>query len=324
MRSAPDEFLKQVSARAPNFWFDVERLRDPADPPWVYVPTERAAKSDRLRGLSENAETLSMLSAWRTTRSIYRFDVTLKEALLKTPVSGLLPAEHLLRLPAWSGFVEGDPAWDYAAGFWWLLDQVDSRPVLRLIPLVWSIADEHGPSFWMPCGEQLVDLSDTVETAAKKHDAASTASRGLPSPAWKPSTQARWDSFITANLGRRLALLLYLCAEDVDLPDAHPAHPSTRRIRQRKDCPTQAVEWDVGVRIGAALRQARSEAAEAAGGTHAAPRAHVRAAHWHSFWTGPRTGEQVLRLRWLSPILVGRGETVTVIRPVRDIGPPAC
>jgi hypothetical protein len=315
----PDGYLRQVSITAPNFWLAVERLRDSRDPSWLY--TESAIER-RLpaysRCIDDYRKHFALLAAWRVTRGVYRFDADLKEALLATPILGRLPAEHLLRLPAWSGFIEGDPGWSDAAGFWWSIDRVDRRPILRLVPLVWSTG-AYGGSFWMPCNEQTIDLSDTVETAAKKNE-----SKELPAYKWKSAvSKANWEKSLAVCMGRRLALLLYLCADDADLPDAHPAHPSTRRIRQRKDCPVRAVEWDVGVRVGATLRQARSEA-EDVGGTHASPRAHVRSAHWHSFWTGPRTGEQLLRLRWLSPILVGAGETVTVIRPVRDIGPRVC
>ena len=35
------------------------------------------------------------------------------------------------------------------------------------------------------------------------------------------------------------------------------------------------------------------------------PRPHWRRAHWHSYWTGPRDGERIARLKWIPPIPVG-------------------
>lgn len=69
--------------------------------------------------------------------------------------------------------------------------------------------------------------------------------------------------------------------------------------------------WDVGLRIGAALRRAHdAESSEGAGsGTHARPRAHIRRAHWHTFWTGPRDGDRVARVKWLPPIPVNVGDS---------------
>jgi len=81
----------------------------------------------------------------------------------------------------------------------------------------------------------------------------------------------------------------------------------------------------VGVRMGAALRRAKMSAprdtpeAGGEGKQRSSPRAHVRRAHWHGYWTGPRDGEQKFVLKWLSPVLVGGGEEKELpvtIRPV--------
>lgn len=68
--------------------------------------------------------------------------------------------------------------------------------------------------------------------------------------------------------------------------------------------------WDVGVRVGAAIRQQKirkqSEWPERNQGEHNSPRPHVRRGHWHHFWTGPKTQpeERKLILKWLSPMTV--------------------
>ena len=70
--------------------------------------------------------------------------------------------------------------------------------------------------------------------------------------------------------------------------------------------------WLVWRSLGARLRQAR----ENNGGEHASPRAHVRRAHWHSYWMGTRD-EQQLSLKWLHPILVGVGDLPISIKHVQ-------
>ena len=43
-------------------------------------------------------------------------------------------------------------------------------------------------------------------------------------------------------------------------------------------------------------------------GAHSSPRPHVRAAHWHTFWVGPRSAKFPDRkpiIRWLPPIPIG-------------------
>ena len=54
------------------------------------------------------------------------------------------------------------------------------------------------------------------------------------------------------------------------------------------------------------------------------PRAHVRRAHWHGFWTGPRDPERAeerrFDLRWLPPIPVAVDDVndlPVTVRPVK-------
>ena len=54
-------------------------------------------------------------------------------------------------------------------------------------------------------------------------------------------------------------------------------------------------------------RAAEKEIASAQG-AHSSPRPHVRAAHWHTFWVGPRNAKFPERkpiIRWLPPIPIG-------------------
>ena len=85
----------------------------------------------------------------------------------------------------------------------------------------------------------------------------------------------------------------------------------------------------VGTRIGAALQTAK-RADDGAGDkdkqrdakTQNSPVAHMRRAHWHHYWTGPKTGERKLILKWLPPIPVNiEGEAPTVIRKVKPDAP---
>jgi hypothetical protein len=122
---------------------------------------------------------------------------------------------------------------------------------------------------------------------------------------------------------RVIALALYLCADDADY--ARPAWPQPTRTKRGAKWfpPDKPTLWPVGERIGAALRRGglgRETDAAPGTGPRARPRAHIRSAHWHGFWSGPRDGERVLRLRWLPPILVNAesdDNLATTVRPVR-------
>lgn len=84
----------------------------------------------------------------------------------------------------------------------------------------------------------------------------------------------------------------------------------------------------MGIRIGAAVRQYNVKKAETTQDkapsdvvhkAHASPRPHIRRAHWHNFWTGPKDGDRKLVLKWLAPSFVGTNtdDTPVVIHKVK-------
>ena len=112
-------------------------------------------------------------------------------------------------------------------------------------------------------------------------------------------------------------LVLYLCAENAEIGDGQklPRRPTPIRTKSgfRIFPPDQPTKWDVGVRLGAALRKAYHAIETAGTGQHAGPRPHVRRAHWHGFRSGAMkredgspipADERSFKLRWLPPIPV--------------------
>ena len=112
---------------------------------------------------------------------------------------------------------------------------------------------------------------------------------------------------------RILQLLLYLCSEEPDMPQIE--HPQKRRtISGGVRSPKEPQVWDVGVRVSNAIRNYKNHERTAekemasVQGAHSSPRPHVRAAHWHTFWVGPRSAKFPDRkpiIRWLPPIPIG-------------------
>lgn len=112
---------------------------------------------------------------------------------------------------------------------------------------------------------------------------------------------------------RLASLLLYLVSEKADI--SHEGEQAEMRNRVvlndrrgiRNFQAPQIRAWEVGYRIGAQIR-AFDEKAKDSGegtGTGTSMRPHVRKAHWHSFWTGPRdTNDRKKRVKWLPPIPV--------------------
>lgn len=122
-------------------------------------------------------------------------------------------------------------------------------------------------------------------------------------------------------LNTLISLTLFICTQSSEVVGGvvHPANPTPKRIKGgefRLFPPNRVTTWEVGVRMGAALRQARKYAAANQGGEAAlrnAPRGHIRRAHWHTILSGPRileNGEPVpsahrtLQVRWQPPLAI--------------------
>jgi hypothetical protein len=244
------------------------------------------------------------------TQGVYRFDPTLYESLWNTPLNGDLPIEALYKIPEWCVWIEtpNDPAL-HSPGFFAYLeyDVNTSRPELRLV-----ISD----------GERLAGqiihltretLTDCLEEGyqeglrqAEKHG------RGRDPEAVKFAGKVA--ATMTQIIAPRLSLLLYLCAVNSEVADQKtgkrkPERPKPVRTKKGEQifAPSTPTAWNVGVRIGAAIRAAEAkERSESKGGTHASPRAHVRRAHWHTFSRGAGRAERFIK--WLPPIPVNIGD----------------
>lgn len=266
--------------------------------------------------------------AWRMTQGVYRYDPAVYEAIRATPVDRI-PVDVLDHLPEWAVYIEtpdfapaltgGRPVQGVLA--WRNRIMEDGMDVLMLVLL----AGRHEGIDYDR--EVLVlPLADTLdETIARRVAEAEETERlmGLPSGGESESAALR------EALPPILSLLLYLCSEEPDITGRHgtPGNPAPKRNRRDgwRLFPAEGLRpWDVGTRLGAALRQ--SYHAAETGQTEidpetgrARPRAHIRRAHWHTFLSG--VGRSERRLKWLPPIAINADDpdclptTVWKIRP---------
>jgi hypothetical protein len=110
--------------------------------------------------------------------------------------------------------------------------------------------------------------------------------------------------------------MLYVCSQGAEISQggvaARPSMPvpvRTRRKGERLFPASAPVRWDLGVRIGAALRAAQFTCGSSAGtGTRATVLPHFRRAHWHTMLSGPRKGVpadvRAREVRWMPPVAV--------------------
>jgi len=332
----PRAHMAAIRQLYPQVWSQVEDFRRqrgkglPAWPEWCYLPL--AAAYAIVSGGGENKVSLDRsldiarigaLAAWRVSQGIYAFDAGVLDGLWQTPIDGEIPEEILYRLPEWCVYVETPgrtvrgmgpeaiPIHGYYAHLEW--DPNDERRELRLL----LDATAEGQDYLLPIilhlGHGTLDAAlgaahaEALRVARAHGEGAVRVAAELAPPAAE----------LAQDTAALVSALLYLCSQAAEITQAGTSIPHPHRVPLR--FPKGPTTWDVAVRLGAAIREAHRRGDEAAGGgSHASPRAHIRRAHWHTYLTGPREGEQRRELRWLPPIPVNvdLGDLVPTIHRV--------
>jgi len=271
---------------------------------------------------------IGALAAWRVTQGVYRFDPDVYNAVIDTPITGDLPQNILFNLPEWCVYIE-TPGLSFMSmplsGFFAYLeyDANDTRKELRLV--LDHTMPEHERSRLMSKTIHLGpwSLLESVQKAMQEAGQQAKAMYGSNAHIPLPPEAAE---YIQENFTPLVSLLLYICSVNSEIGegDRRPVRPRSKKTKKgvRIFPPNQVTTWDVGIRMGAALRRAK-EASEAKEDTETTmqrpgPKPHVRRAHWHGYWTGPRNDPENRKfaLLWLHPILVGKGDVPTTIHPV--------
>lgn len=342
---APDRWIREMNRKYPSLWTDLRKgYADPVRilhpktggmellasvPDWCIMPTlfpflVLTNKYGEHFYLTHMDELMTMASTyiWRCSKGVYRFAPEIYQALVRQPLSGDLPQECLYHMPEWAVYIE-TPGLSYERipmeGF---IAHLDYNLFSRGVDLQFAIfrkGIDQPKMIALPLGGgTLVDAMDRVEQVDDMF---------MPHLADTRYVGGR-DEY-RQTFSAMIQLLLYICSDEPDMPEIE--HPQKRkRLSGGVRAPEEPRVWDVGVRISAAIRRfnGRPSAAPAAlvdgaaPGSHASPRPHVRSAHWHTYWTGPRDAAFPLRkpvMRWIPPLPIGmdwKGELPTNIRVV--------
>ncbi|RTB44094.1 AcrVA2 family anti-CRISPR protein [Pseudomonas aeruginosa] len=345
--------MESVTGQYPEAWrrfeeFRRDRGKDLPDwPDWCYMPIAggHAIASQGMShvplGRTAHPAILTGLASWRMTQGIFRFDDTLRTALVDTPLSGNLPTQHLLHLPHWCVYIEtGGLMWGnaYLHGFFAYLEYDLARggvPELRLLlDAGGDPRQPFAPGVLQPIA-LILNAPNLQEAVDQVVDSGKAQFKTLGIPAGLlPDLQA----VETVSLAPLISLLLYLCADpDITRRGTPVAVENPRLTRTRRDGvklfpASEPADFDVGVRLGAALRRAQQRRSEGAADVVETSRRvapHVRGQHWHSYWSGPKITEdgspiplheRKLDIRWMPPIPVNVDDVddlQSTIRPVR-------
>ncbi|WP_194838552.1 hypothetical protein [Nocardia sp. XZ_19_369] len=259
-------------------------------------------------------QTAAAVRLWRQHRVVYRVHPGLAECLIDTDTRAEVPCEVFARLPHPDPFVVFPtplPAPVARDG----LPAVEP-PMFVGMQIAALTANETVCSTADPRAAQLyVLLASKIHYVGghPSHDEATVfvPMSGTYSIDALLDRHAEYDQFgqISRDEQRQvhnlaLSLLLYLCSDRRDARN-HESDAGRRGRKGRRQEPRTII--DLGFDVGPALHTARhgAEHDEHGGTTGARVRSHLRRAHWHTYWTGPRSA-QTPEVRWLHPILVNR------------------
>lgn len=316
----PLQLLNQFSEKYPGIWEIIEDMRSKAGKripqwsDWCYVPMECCMAIAMSMCPCDNAayvaQQICALSAWRQSKEVYVLDPDMEDLLCgQTDLS--IPTECLLHLPYHCFYIDFQSrlaGYGYVGVFVHLSDDRESKEKELRFLYVKEDCNTMG---------QAIDLTARDLTESVKKISEPVVKMLSDSPLASKSTFVKEIevalSQITNMLKDTLQAVLYICAQNAEVTE-RKEHP-VKRGQIIRDRYAEIRKWDVGMRIGAAIRihkeNERTQAGSKSdnGNSHASPRPHMRKGHWHHFWIGARQSEERrLILKWLPPTFVGVAE----------------
>ncbi len=332
---SPSDFLvyvnKHVRELHGNIWEMADRMRAekgknlPDWPPYVFLPnsgwykvtcellnteTLREAKGDTAIWLA-----LTVAGTWRVTQDVVRFDRDVYESIVNTELTGDIPYDVFYRMPTWCVWVETQGmTWQGIplTGFWAMLDySLKDNSDKLLLFFYYGRKAELFPVA-LPFGEGgILEGLKRMATRGGTHHA-------LNADKTLDISEVASEKCITQAIN----LLLYICSYGFLERKSKPGNSEIRRPKPKKVkkgwrlYPAKRVTYHVlGEDIGSAIRAYYAAQPSSAPDTTASPRPHVRRAHWHGYWHGPRKAEagsdapeRRFELRWLPPIPVAMSD----------------
>lgn len=310
-----------------KIWRHVDTVRDTSGPypegHWLSVHDASVAimqaEPAMPRGMAPMAWSLMIsaapgliagLAPWRITQGIYVIDKGLAPRLWDSKIAGEIPTDRLLRLPEPATYIDLEASGIYPVrsqfvGVLAYLDPPDEVSPGGELRLLAFLKDEPIPAtFPIHLGEG--GLSAGIQAALD------TMRKNKSTVGSKLEEMARlWTSDKTLGQFHGICnLLLWLCQDKPELTD-EPRQINLKKVRRgppRSFPPHEPRRLMAGVHTGGALKRAEAAARELSDskeetGTGKPAPPHVRRAHWHTYWCGPKDNPH-RELRWIAPILV--------------------
>lgn len=266
--------------------------------------------------------------SWRQSKMVYKFDEDLLEEILDNCDDIVVPSEILHKLPAPCIFIEipfpGFRGIKNPGFFVFIESEFDTRnEELRMV-----FVDDSG----CLTNQYIVHIGHDL-TIGEGIDATIRRSKQSMSNMEIPDDIANrflnyWETMRNAMI-QAVHLVLYICAENADIK-RDSEHEKIRKKPTKgniKDRYAELERFDVGKDLGPIIRKVKHNAAShpeyvdtdyddedtADHKPQNKKRTHLRRAHYHHYWRGPKD-HQELFLRWINSTIVnGEVDDIPVI-----------
>lgn len=230
--------LAAVARAYPSAWQDLDgfrALRGCPDfinwPDWCFVPVSGAyavvsgGGGQRVRfEQSGHVGLVAGLGAWRITQGVYRFDSTLYEALLATPITDEIPVDVLHHLPGWCVYIEtlGYTVYGVALHGFFAFMEVDAQSGTEELRLLLDMARDPSDPFDPVRGVRSLPLPLVGGNVAAS--IRSLVLKGVEQAQQHGFAVSEADLAPLTSMDREIApllsLLLYLCSATPDVAGA--------------------------------------------------------------------------------------------------------
>jgi len=268
---------------------------------WIAIITESHKTNTLSLSLSDIVGKLAALATWRYSKGIYRIGDELSESLLDCEITGDLPADIFYRLPEWCIYIEA-PGLKWfdknASGFFCHLewDANTGESELRLL----IVLDNDLINFPIHIGSFTI-----IEAINKTID---FINMNAEKKGFYLSIDHSHSKVYAKQLTPYLSTILYLCSIEPDISDkvffqGSPSYPKAVKTKTGLNFfPAEKTRvFDVGLEYGKYIRESRA----LYNPSDSKVRPHLRRAHWHGYWHGPKTQMREFCLKWIPPIFVG-------------------
>lgn len=264
------------------------------------------------------------LYAWRKHKAVYNFDPSLAEMLMAQGSSDLdIPMEILFTIPYNCFWIQ----YDSSGGlFVWIEHDIKTDSFeLRLL----LATEDKGFTESIPV--HLIEGGTVYDGIKATYD---IVKNNLPGSA--EIDMSKLISYQSTYAAKIIQLILYLCAENKDVKKKSPQSAKAKKSGVDYSAPKT---WDVGFRIGNAIRKYDKAQAESENedknennteneddpmiknvATRSHRRPHTRRGHYHHFWTGSEKDDsRKIILRWVAPTFINGSakDIVTTVHKVK-------